>query len=329
MYKSKKKVYNILMKKKLRLIYTHTAGNGSFKTELDTVISILSPKYDISIFRANNLTEIKFFMQTIKPNEYDVIASAGGDGTLNVVAGSIVKNGLNSVLGIIPAGTSNDFARKIGISRAFSSAAETILNGSIKEVDVGFVGHGDLAMSQYSTFDLRDYEKKEFFINVFGIGTLTNVSNYVKQQAKSTLGNMAYYFKGIEKLQKLEPMKLKITTTNRVYEDEFLFALALNTGAAGGFDKLVRRAKIDDGKLDFIAIKDKGPTTLPTLLVRLMMDEHLTDERIIYFRDSYVKIESLENKDSYETNIDGEKGPEKLPLEIIVGHKKLKIFEVL
>jgi len=297
------------MKKKLRLIYTHTAGNGTFKTELDTVFSILATKFDISILRANNLYEIRDFMQTIKPNEYDVIVAAGGDGTLNTIASSIVKNELNCILGIIPAGTSNDFARKIGIERAFSSSAEIITNGKVKEIDVGFVN-------------------EHFFINVFGIGTLTNVSNYVNQQAKSALGNMAYYFKGIEKLQKLEPMKLRITTSDETYEDEFLFALALNTGAAGGFDKLVKNAKIDDGKLDFIAIKNKGPTTLPTLLVRLMMDEHLTDERVIYFKDSYVKIESLENKSTYETNIDGEKGPERLPLEIKVEHKKLKIFGV-
>ena len=294
--------------KKLMLIYTHTAGNGTFKTELDSVFSILIPKFDISIFRANNLHEIENFMKTIKSGEYDIIVAAGGDGTLNKVACSIVKNELNCILGIIPAGTSNDFARKIGIDRAFSSAAEIIANGKVKEVDVGFVN-------------------KHFFLNIFGIGTLTNVSNYVSQQAKSTLGNMAYYFKGIEKLQKLEPMKLKITTTKRSYEDEFLFALALNTGAAGGFDKLVKNAKFDDGKLDFIAVKNKGPATLPTLFVRLMMEEHLTDERVVYFKDSYIKIESLENKQNYETNIDGEKGPERIPLEIIVGHKKLKIFE--
>ena len=298
-----------LMKKKLMLIYTHTAGNGTFKTELDTVFSILTPKFDISVFRANNLYEIKNFMQTIKPSEYDVIIAAGGDGTLNTIASAIVKNGLNCILGIIPAGTSNDFARKIGIERAYSSASEIIINGKVKEIDVGFVN-------------------ESFFINVFGIGTLTNVSNYVNQQAKSALGNMAYYFKGLEKLQRLEPMKLRITNSHTTYEDEFLFALALNTGAAGGFDKLVKQAEINDGKLDFIAIKNKGPTTLPTLLVRLMMDEHLTDERVIYFKDSYIKIESIEGKLQYETNIDGEKGPENLPLEIKVGHKRLKIFEV-
>ncbi|MCL1925420.1 MAG: diacylglycerol kinase family lipid kinase [Defluviitaleaceae bacterium] len=295
--------------KKLKLIYTHTAGNGTFKTELDTVFSILSPVYDISIFRANDLLEIKKFMQQLERDEYHTIVAAGGDGTINTVASAIISGKLNSVLGIIPAGTSNDFARKIGIERSFSSAAELIRDTNIKEIDIGFAND-------------------RFFINVFGIGILTNVSNYVNQHAKSALGNMAYYFKGLEKMfQKLEPMRLKVTTSNTVYEDEFLFLLALNSGAAGGFDKLVKNADISDGVFDFIGVVNKGPATIPTLFIRLMMDEHLTDERVIYFKDRNIKIESLENKRDFETNVDGERGP-KLPIKVSLEHKKLKIYGV-
>ena len=292
--------------KNLRLIYTHTSGNGVFKTELDAVISILSKKYDISIFRAENLNEIKSFMETVKKGDYDIIVAAGGDGTINMVASYIVKKSLGCVLGVIPSGTSNDFAKRIGISRSFSRACETILRASIREIDTG------LALNETG---------EHFFINVFGVGALTNVSNYVNQQFKSALGNVAYYSKGIETLFKPTPSYIKITTETKVYEDEFLFLLAMNTGSAGGFN-IVKDASIADGKFDFIGVLNKGPSTIPALLIRLIMENHLEDERVVYFKSNYAKIEASKN---IETNMDGEKGPS-LPVEIKLEHKKLKII---
>ena len=292
--------------KKLRLIYTHTSGNGVFKTELDSVISILSKKYDISIFRANNLTEIEVFMKNLKKGDYDVIVAAGGDGTLNTVSSYIIKNELDCVFGMIPAGTSNDFAKKIGISRSFSYACENLLEENIKEIDVGLVS---------------SEKNNSYFINVFGVGALTNVSNYVNQQFKSALGNVAYYSKGIETLFKPMPSYIKITTKDKTYEDEFLFLLIMNSGSAGGFN-IVKNASITDGKFDFIGVLNKGPSTIPALLVRLVMENHLEDDRVIYFKSDYAKIET---KRKVETNLDGEKGPS-LPAEISLLHKKLKVI---
>jgi YegS/Rv2252/BmrU family lipid kinase len=70
-------------------------------------------------------------------NGYETLVAAGGDGTISTVAGAVLKAG--KTLGVIPAGTSNHFARDLGIPAPLEGAIAVLAAGSTSLVDVGMV----------------------------------------------------------------------------------------------------------------------------------------------------------------------------------------------
>ena len=61
--------------------------------------------------------------------QIDLMVVAGGDGTVNYVVNSMKSKGLDIPLGVIPAGTANDFAGMLGVPGDISRACRAILDG--------------------------------------------------------------------------------------------------------------------------------------------------------------------------------------------------------
>jgi len=61
------------------------------------------------------------------------------------------------------------------------------------------------------------------------------------------------------------------------------------------------------------------------LLLKFFMGEHINDERVIHFRDKYALIEGRGQKNSFETNIDGENGPP-MPVEINMYKSAIEVY---
>jgi len=297
--------------RRLKLIYNKYAGNKGFKNELDECIEVLQAAYDdISVFRTETIEAIDAHLSKINPNEFDAIAIAGGDGSLNATLNAMLNYGINSKLGVIPAGTANDFARFLGIEKGdYIHAAKVIAKDNSKKIDVGKTNG-------------------KYFINVYGVGLITNISHHVDPNLKNALGNMAYYLKGLEKIQNFVPIPLKITTSTDVFEEDVYFFLALNSGGAGGIDNIIPDASLTDGMLDGIAVKASNIAELATLGLKFFKGEHLQDDRVLYFKDKYIKLEAAkpaQGKISFETNMDGE-NTDPLPVEIEVVPKGIEIF---
>src|SRR5437016_14630293 len=69
-------------------------------------------------------------------SEFDLIVSAGGDGTLNEVVNGIAEGGCNAALGVVPLGTGNDFARTLGVPTDLEIAIEHIMAGKTRAIDM-------------------------------------------------------------------------------------------------------------------------------------------------------------------------------------------------
>lgn len=297
--------------RKLKLIYNNRSGNRSFKNDIDSCIEILqNAGYDINIFRSSTYNDINNHLENTKKDEYHTIVSVGGDGTLNTIVNYMMKNNMKSKLGIIPAGTANDFARYLKIQKPYSSAAEIIARGNTIKVDVGKASN-------------------DYFINVFGLGLITNLSQQVTPTIKNTLGNLAYYLKGIENLHNFAPMHIRIINSKETMEEEIYFLLVLNSSGAGSFDELAVDASVNDGLFNILAVKSSGITELAAIVLKFFKGEHINDSRVIHFKDSFVKLESMQhNHDksiSFETTVDGENGPS-IPLEIRNIPSALEVF---
>ena len=126
--------------KKIKLIYNSGAGQSKFRYFLDQIIEkFMQNGIEVSVFRAGNKTNLYEYLKDADKEDLYGIVVAGGDGTVNRVVNVMMKNNIKTPLGIIPAGTSNDFARHIKMPNNFSECIDKILTRNIQPIDVGLV----------------------------------------------------------------------------------------------------------------------------------------------------------------------------------------------
>ena len=114
-----------------------------------------------------------------KEEGFDLVVCTGGDGTLNEVTSGIV-DGQPIPFGYLPAGSTNDFARTLGISTIPLKATEHIIQEKPKTLDMGNFNDG-----------------QQHFIYIASFGAFTEVSYSASQTAKNRFGHMAYLYEGI------------------------------------------------------------------------------------------------------------------------------------
>lgn len=298
------------MGKFVQLIYNPMAGARIFPSKIDYFIEVFQNKgYEVRIQRTMAATDFSTCLLDKDLTDCEAIIIAGGDGSVNQIVNSMMKNNINLPLGVVPAGTANDFANHLGIPFNFSEAFEILAEMKVRDIDVGKVNG-------------------EYFINVCCGGLFTNVSQTVDVELKNTLGKLAYYIKGVQQLPKFSRIRFKIDTGDTIVDDYFFLFLLLNGSSAGGFNRLAKDAALDDGYMDFIGIKECPLNYLPTLFRKIITGEHLEDKYVEFIQINKMSIECLEGIESFEeSDIDGEKGPD-FPLDIKVLKKRLKVIGV-
>lgn len=286
---------------KARLIYNPYSGDTTFKNKLDLAIDKLqNAGYEVTPYRSKSPADIHESMKYAK--DYDCIIVSGGDGTINHVINAMINNDIDLPIGIIPAGTANDFAGHLGIPKKISKALDIIANGKTSQIDIGKINN-------------------TYFVNVAAGGLLTDVSQKIDINLKNTLGKMAYYIKGIEQLPNFRPVNISIKHDEGIIEDSVYLFLILNGSTAGGF-KLAPDSTANDETLNLIAIKACNIVELFNLFIKMLKGEHLGSSSIIYLRGKEFTIDCKEN---IETDVDGEAGPS-FPINIRLSSKKLKVF---
>ncbi|MBQ7629271.1 MAG: YegS/Rv2252/BmrU family lipid kinase [Selenomonadaceae bacterium] len=291
--------------KKILLVYNPVSGNAKFKRRLDEIVDAFQRrKILLATYRTTPDDNAKNFAECVKVFEPHGIISAGGDGTLHAVINWLMKLKINLPVGIIGSGTSNDFATHLKISddeNYFDIIAENLT----RKVDVGLVNG------------------REYFINVASAGVLTAIAHEVDARQKNSFGKIAYYLHGLGEIPKFKSVPLKISADGKNFEvDAFLF-LALNSPAVAGLKKVVDAAQIDDGKLDFIAVKNSSPRKILALTKKIFSGNGVDDEENIF----HIQAKNFNITSTAEliSDVDGEIG-DALPLKIECINRAIKIF---
>ncbi len=291
--------------KKIKLIYNSIAGQSKFKYFLDTIVEKFAESgYEASIFRASkkNTHKLEEYLKDNKDTYAIVIA--GGDGTINRVINVIMKKNIKVPVGVIPAGTSNDFAKHIKMPMSFSKSIDKILEGNIQEIDVGLVND-------------------KYFINVCSAGVCTNASQKTDIAFKNLFGRISYIFTGIYQFFKFKPFDVKIETNTDIYIEKINLFLAFN-GSSVGRIEFSDSSNIQDGLLDVVIIKNCTVAEAGVLLSKILAGKYLDDKNVIYLKEPYMKISRIKGKCD-EPDVDGDEGPG-FPLEIRCIHNGIKMF---
>lgn len=291
-------------REKVLLFYNPYSGNGMFKNNLDNIIErFQNSGFQVVPVRAARGGSIEQALAEMDQSMYRQIIVAGGDGTINICVNAMIQNDIDLPLAIFPTGTANDFASYFSIPKDINSMVDVAMGDHYTNVDVGKCND-------------------RYFINVAALGNLVDVSQKTDPNLKNTLGVLAYYLKGASEVVNLKALPVKLTTPEKVYEEEMFFMVVMNGVSAGGFKKLSPSSDIQDGKLNVILFRKMPVIDFIPLFFGVLAGNCETNKNVLTFETDRLTIESPVE---ISTDVDGEHG-EKLPLEFSVLERKLKVF---
>lgn len=290
--------------KKLILVYNPVSGDALFKYKLDEIIEKFLDRDCIIIPYRTRKDNKESFVQFVRNVDVEGIIISGGDGTVHEIINIMIREEIDLPIGIIASGTSNDFASFLGIDEDLDHYIMAIARGVMMPIDVGQIGD-------------------QYFINVASAGVLTSVAHKVDAGLKNAIGKMAYYLKGLGELPGFHALDMTIRADEQIIKEKIFLFVIVNSGTVGSLKNIAVNAKIDDGKLDMIIVKQCNIPELMALAAEIVAGNNITKRKnVIYLQAKNIKIECTEE---LESDLDGELGP-KLPLEIKTLRGKLNLF---
>lgn len=208
---------------------------------------------------------------------FDLIVAIGGDGTFNEVVSGVLKSGADVEIGYIPAGSTNDFANSLKLSKNPLKAASDIMEGTAHRIDIG-------------SFNGRK------FSYVASFGAFTEISYKTPQNVKNTLGYLAYALEGIKDIAKLKSKHLRFVADGVEVEDDFIFGAICNSTSVGGVINLDPQiVDLSDGLFELLLIRlPKDLFELNEIVIALSSKKYKT-KMITFISAKNVVIETEED----------------------------------
>jgi diacylglycerol kinase (ATP) len=275
--------------KKMLFIYNPNSGMGLLKPKLSDVLDIfVKGGYEVTVYPTQKYHDAVRKMGEYE-EQYDLVACSGGDGTLDEVVTGMMKREKKVPIGYIPAGTTNDFASSLHISKNMLEAADTVVNGVPFACDVGVFN-------------------QDYFVYIAAFGLFTDVSYQTKQSMKNVLGHLAYVLEGATRIFDIPSYKLKVTHDGETIEDEFIYGMVTNSRSVGGFRNMIgKNVVFDDGEFEVTLIRTpKNPLALQEIIGALLSSQ-INTKHIYSFKTGEIHFESVEE---IPWTLDGEFGGE-------------------
>jgi diacylglycerol kinase (ATP) len=201
-----------------------------------------------------------------------IVLSLGGDGTLHEIVNGCVYTG--RTVGILPAGSGDDFAFALGLERHnLTQALNVIRQGKTKTVDTANVNG-------------------ETFVNAFGVGFDADVGYGIYTAPKFLRERNAYFYSIFATLGKLESIPVKVIIDNtQVFNEPSLLVSTQNGPRTGGSFLFAPEAKVDDGRLDIVIAGKFGRLGTLGILPKVLKGTHVGHPKIKILRGKEIRLE--------------------------------------
>ena len=263
------------------------AGNGKGKKDWER-ISNLFEKSEIQVsarFTEKKGQAIEFTRNAISDG-FRKFISVGGDGTLNEIVNGIFTQDVcptqDTVMGMIPVGTGNDWGRMFGIPLVYEGAVKVIRDYKIMPHDVGTI-----------TYFSADGQQKRYFMNIAGLGfeaVVVQKSNRQKDKGRSS--QALYLYNLLSSLISYRRPYLNITIDGKTVTTRAFSVNVGNGRYCGGGMRQTPDALPDDGLLDITVIKDMGRLEVIKALKILYDGTILSHPKIDGYRSNNLKVTS-------------------------------------
>lgn len=267
------------------------------------------------------LTEKKKHAQQIasaitQDRKEHMIVVLGGDGTVNEVINGIADLS-RIILGYIPIGSSNDFARGLKISHDPGKALSCILNPSrIISMDIG---------------EIQNKNRKRRFAVSAGIGIDAAVchevcvSRWKPVLNRIGLGKLIYAAVALDRLHKDRPVSMTFILPDgakRVFHNSY-FAAFMNLRYEGGGFKFSPQASAQDGMLDVVIVHDASALKLLCMFPAAFAGLHVFSKSVSFLRCRSV---CMETEQSLAIHTDGEPEFPRSQIAVHIISEKLRVI---
>lgn len=316
LYKMKKKISDQWTRpvKKALLMVNQAAGTGSAKGKVFSIISELTKLgYEVVTFPI--LPEFGITSENVvyeyRRYDFKLVACIGGDGTLNHVINALMQitdqNKISIPIIYIPSGTTNDYARTLGLTGDIDKIVYGVRNGRVYKLDIGCF-NGD------------------YFNYVAAFGAFTNISYETPQNQKHTFGYLAYLLNGIASVPTSLQARYHMTVTHdgETEEGDFIFGAVSNATSVGGFKtQALASASLSDGLFEIVLIKAPDDLQEVGEILLAVKDGNFSSPYVRVFQAEKVRFESAEE---VNWTLDGEFGGRLTEVEVTVLPGAVRIY---
>lgn len=278
-----------MVMKKMLFVLNPKSGRNQIKPYLCDIIDMyVADGYEVTVHTTQSQRDAYNVIKD-RAGDYSMVVCSGGDGTLDEVCAGLleVDREKRPVLGYIPAGTTNDFAKSLGLTSGILQSAQLVLEGKPFACDLGLFNNTP-------------------FVYVAAFGIFTQVSYMTPQSFKNSLGHLAYILEGIKSIASIQSYHVRCVYGDKEIEDDFIYGMVTNSISVGGFKSISGKVmQLDDGLMEIMLIK--MPKTLIELnaILTAVMTQNI-DERYMYMiKTDHITFTSGE---ALSWTLDGEDG---------------------
>jgi len=273
--------------KKWVFIINPVAGNGYALSLADKITEMIRKhNLDAELVYTTGRGHAATLSKEFADKGYSFIIGVGGDGTINEIAAPLIFK-QDIVVGLIWAGTGNDFIQATGFSSRFEDKDwETFFKVNVATMDVG---------------QCND----KIFLNGMGLGFDAQVAaeNYTAPGEVKRGGKSKYIWHILKTLLFFKEKKMVVVSGGNTHEtDCFINTVANGRRFAGGFF-LTPKAIANDGLLDVCSIKKLTFFQRLNILLRVPKGTHINDPKVHYYQTDKL---SLEFPSEVPFHVDGE-----------------------
>lgn len=275
------------MKKKMLFFVNPNAGHSEIRAQLMDVLEIFTRGgCEVTVHTTSRPKEITDVIAA-EGERFDLVAAAGGDGTLNEAVSGLMRLDHPPVLGYLPGGTVNDVASTLRLPKNLLEAARTVVTGREARIDLG-------------RFNDR------WFAYVAAFGAFTSVSYATAQSDKRIWGRMAYLMRGVQALGEIRPVRVRVSTGERVVDDSVILGIVASTTSVGGFKaKPELGVSLNDGLSEVVLVREPRSLADLNTLASALVQQDFSGDGFHSFRTGQIDFEFEEE---IPWTLDGEFG---------------------
>jgi diacylglycerol kinase (ATP) len=254
----------------IRFLVNPSSGRGTGRANLDR-IRVLASKLGAGLCVSRKVGDLAEQARRAAEDGVERLLVAGGDGTMHYAVQGLA--GTSCALGVIPLGSGNDLAGTLGVPPDVDAAVERAVSGEVRRIDLVRVG-------------------ETFSVSYAGVGFDSEVTRYANEM-KILRGPLIYFYAVIHTLVTFVPPRMRIVHDTGEFEGRVMFTVVNNLPRFGGGMKIAPEARIDDGLLDLVIVKEVPKPVLLSIFPKVYNGRHVGHPavRIVRTRRAEITID--------------------------------------